>query len=135
MELNDLKVAGPISTELTAPFWQGAQEGRLTIQQCCDCGRHIFYPRNICPHCWSKSLIWQKASGQGWLKSYSRVHRPGHPGWMPVAPYVVGLVELDEGPTMLSFIVEAKEELTLGMPLRLAPTDIGGRRLPAFTPL
>ena len=135
VDLNALKTAGPTITALTAPFWEAAAEGRLKIQHCEDCGKAVFYPRPMCPHCWSKRLVWKEASGRGQLKSFSHVHKPGHPGWLPAAPYVVGLVELAEGPTMLSFILPGTRSPGVGDPLLLAPTAIGGRVLPAFKPV
>lgn len=131
-ELSELKVPGPTEIELTRPFWTAAAEGRLLIQRCEDCSKAVFYPREICPHCWSEKLHWEEASGRGRLKSFSVVHKPGHPGWAPVAPYVVGLVELDEGPTMLSHILAGGRDPVVGDRLTMKPTDIGGRVLPAF---
>jgi acyl dehydratase/uncharacterized OB-fold protein len=134
VDLDLLKTPGPTITALTAPFWQAASEGRLVIQCCQACGKAVFYVRPICPHCWGNRLAWREASGGGRLKSFSVVHKPGHPGWLPAAPYVVGLVELDEGPTMLSFIVAGEDACAVGQSLVLAPTRIGGRLLPAFKP-
>ncbi|HSX75788.1 MAG TPA: OB-fold domain-containing protein [Shinella sp.] len=133
MDLDLLKIPGPTITALTAPFWAAAQEGRLSIQHCEDCDNAVFYPRALCPHCWSERLVWKDASGRGRLKSFSVVHKPGHPGWAPIAPYAVGLVELEEGPTLLSFILRgAGEDLTIGKAVEMIPTRIGGRTLPAF---
>ena len=135
IDFNALKTPGPTSTALTQPFWDAAAQGRLKIQHCEDCGKAVFYPRPICPHCWSRRLVWKDASGRGRLKSFSEVHKPGHPGWLPAAPYGVGLVEPAEGPTMLSFILAGTRPLHVGDMLRLAPTAIGGRVLPAFKPV
>ncbi|MEW6630656.1 MAG: zinc ribbon domain-containing protein [Pseudomonadota bacterium] len=135
VDLDALKTPGPTITALTAPFWEAAAEGRLKIQRCEDCGKAVFYPRPICPHCWSARLVWVEASGKGRLKSFSEVHKPGHPGWLPAAPYVVGLVELAEGPTMLSLILAGTQPLRVGGMLQLAPTATGGRVLPAFKPV
>lgn len=133
MDIADLKVPAPTMTALTMPFWHAAQEGRLAIQRCEACGKAIFYPRAMCPHCWGTALKWEDALGRGLLKSFSVVHRPGHPGWLPIAPYTVGLVELAEGPTMLSFILrDPGDEIAVGAAMLLAPTPIGGRILPAF---
>ena len=132
-ELAALDVPGPTITSISAPFWEAAAEGRLQIQYCQDCGRALFYPRGCCPHCWGPRLIWRDASGGGRLKSYSTVHKPGHPGWLPVAPYTVGLIELDEGPTMLTFIIEGHGgPPSVGARMQLAPTWIGARRMPCF---
>ena len=129
--LGALKVPGPTTIALTAPFWTAAAEGRLLVQRCEDCGEAVFYPRGICPHCWSARLAWEQASGLGRLKSFTTVHKPGHPGWQPAAPYIVGLVELDERPTLTSLIL-ADGAPAVGDRLRFEPTDIGGRILPAF---
>jgi uncharacterized protein len=132
IDLAALKVAGPTVTVLTRPFWDAASEGHLLVQRCGDCGRAVLYPRAICPGCWSGDLSWEEASGEGWLRSFSVVHKPGHAGWLPAVPYVVGLVELVEGPTMLSLVHAEGATPRVGSALRLAPTDIGGRVLPAF---
>lgn len=129
-DLATLNVPGPTVTPLTAPFWQAAAEGRLLIQRCGACCKAVFYPREICPHCWADALSWEDAGGSGRLKSFSIIHKPGHPGWGVATPYTVGLVELTEGPTMLSHILT--EDPQVGMALTLAPTDIGGRVLPCF---
>jgi uncharacterized OB-fold protein len=130
--LRELKTPGPTAVALTAPFWKAAAEGRLTIQRCRSCGTAVFYPRAICPACWSDRLAWEEASGKGVLASFSEVWRPGHPGWLPAVPYCVGLVRLAEGPTMLSHILAAGARPRVGDALILEPTDIGGRVLPAF---
>ena len=129
--LSELKTPGPTVITLTLPFWQAAEAGKLLIQRCEDCREAIFYPRPICPSCWSPRLKWEEASGRGALRSYSVVHKPGHSGWLPAAPYVVGLVQLTEGPTMTSFIL-AEGAPKVGDPLELEPTNIGGRVMPAF---
>jgi uncharacterized protein len=128
--LSDINVPGPTAIALTEPFWAAAAEGRFILQHCGACQKHVFYPREICPHCWSADLQWVPASGRGRLKSFTVVHRPGHPGWMAVAPYTLGLVALAEGPTMLSHILG--EAPQVGLPLAFAPTNIGGRVLPCF---
>jgi len=131
-DLTQLNVPGPIETPLTEPFWQAAAEGRLMIQHCGHCKSAVFYPRAICPQCWSDALEWQEASGRGRLKSFSEIWKPGHPGWIQVTPYLVGLVELEEGPTMLSHILADNNDVTVGDPLFFAPTQVGERVLPLF---
>ncbi|MDD9983628.1 MAG: zinc ribbon domain-containing protein [Gammaproteobacteria bacterium] len=130
--LSELNVPGPTVTALTEPFWAAAREGRLLIQRCRACGRAVFYPRGLCPHCWAEALDWEEASGAGRLRSFSLVRKPGHPGWTRAAPYMVGLVELREGPTMLSHLLTDGRSVAVGKSLRFAPTDIGGRILPCF---
>lgn len=130
--LSDLKVPGPTVTQLSDPFWSAAEAGRLHIQCCQACGRHVFYPRPICPHCWADALVWGDVSGMARLKSFSTIWKPGHPGWRPVAPYVVGLAQLAEGPVMLSHILTGDRAPQVGNSLRFAPTQVGARMLPLF---
>jgi hypothetical protein len=131
-DLSDLKVAGPIFEPLNQPFWDAAAAGELKVQHCGACNRHVFYPRPICPHCWADALSWVTVSGKGRLKSFSEIWKPGHPGWIPATPYLVGLVQLDEGPTMLSHIASDGGSVQIGDRLTFAPTNIGGRVLPCF---
>lgn len=132
MTLAKLKVPGPTSTALTAPFWAAAAEQRLILQHCADCGCWVFYPRQSCPHCWSPQLEWREASGRAALDTWSAIHRPGHPGWEPAAPYVIGIVRLAEGPTMLSHILTPEPRLE--MPLQVCFTRVGAETLPCFEP-
>lgn len=131
-DLAELKVPGPTITALTRPFWAAAAAGRLLVQRCPDCGGANLYPRAICPACWSDRLGWEEASGAARLISFSIVHKPGHPGWAPAAPYVVGLCRLAEGPTMLSNILCNGRAPAVGASLAMTPTRIGGQILPAF---
>ncbi|MEM9755683.1 MAG: zinc ribbon domain-containing protein, partial [Pseudomonadota bacterium] len=128
----DLQVAGPIYEPLNAHFWEAAEQGILKIQRCLDCDRHIFYPRPICPFCWSDALTWVVASGRGWLKSYSEIFKPGHQGWIPATPYLVGLVTLEEGPTLMSHIIAPDNAVAIGDRLSFAATRIGTHTLPCF---
>ena len=133
VDLSSLNTPGPIITKTSAPFWEAAEKEKLVFQVCKDCCESIFYPRIICPVCWSNNLIWKNASGRGELKTFSVVYKPGHPAWAPITPYVVGLVELVEGPTILSFIItNQRYSCNVGDKLVLAPTNISGRILPAF---
>lgn len=93
----------PKPTPETAPFWQGAQEHRLMLPWCQDCGQPHFYPRSICPFCLSDKLDWRQASGRGKLHTYVINHKPakGFGG----DPYVIAVIELAEGPRMLSNVL------------------------------
>ncbi|WP_338470975.1 OB-fold domain-containing protein [Niallia sp. XMNu-256] len=129
----NLSVPGPTITPDSKPFWDGIARHEFLLQKCKDCNEWIFYPRNICPHCWSNQLEWLPASGKATLKTWSIVHRPGHPGWQSVAPYVLGVIELEEGPTMLThLLVDSHEELKIGLPLQISYTKINDVWLPFF---
>jgi uncharacterized OB-fold protein len=129
-----LDVPGPTPTALSAPFWEAVAEGRLLVQHCGACDRTILYPRQICPHCWSDGLAWREASGRASLKTWSTIFKPGHPGWQPAAPYSIGLVVLEEGPTLLTHLRVEPEGLAAGLRLRVVFMDIGGRIMPLFEP-
>jgi uncharacterized OB-fold protein len=94
----------PKPTPETRPFWDAAKQGRLVIQACDDCGTRYFYPRPLCPACLSRRVRWLDASGRGRLHTFVINHRP--PRGFPVQePFVIGIVELEEGPRMMSHIV------------------------------
>lgn len=133
-KLKSLEVPGPTITAVTKPFWDGAARRELLIQQCSDCKKYVFYPRTHCPHCWSNNLDWKAASGKAQLKTYSIVHRPGgHPGWQAIAPYPVAVVELEEGPSMMTQILtDAPESLKMGDQLRVKFVEVNNNWLPFF---
>lgn len=128
-----LDVPGPIPTAISEPFWAALRNHAFVLQRCDDCERWVFYPRAHCPHCWGTQLSWQAASGRGVVKSFSVVHRPGHFAWGAAAPYTIAIVELDEGPTMLSqLLVTNAEQVTVGMRVSLRPVEVGKFVLPFF---
>lgn len=93
----------PRPTALTRPFWQACRQGRLTVQRCEDCGRYVFTPQEFCRYCLSRSLCWVDSAGTGRIVTYTVVWRPQTPAFP--APYVVAVVELDEGYQMISNVV------------------------------
>ena len=94
----------PEPTPETREFWDGAKRRELRIQRCRTCGEAYFYPRPFCPHCSSRDVEWFTASGRGKLHTYVISHRPA-PGFQDYVPYVIAIVELDEGPRMMTNIV------------------------------
>ena len=87
-----------------APFWEGAERKQLVMQYCSDCNTYQFYGRPFCLTCGGESLDWKPVSGYGRVYSMSRVHLSFDPTRRP--PYVVALVDLDEGTRLLSTIVD-----------------------------
>lgn len=94
----------PQPTDLTRPYWQAAARGELHLQQCQDCQRWQFYPRPFCLHCESEALQWRAASGLGRIYTYTVNHRAPNPFMKQRLPYVVAIVELDEGPRLMANI-------------------------------
>lgn len=121
----------PEADALTRPYWAAAADGRLLIRRCAACGRAHHYPREFCPHCWSEDVAWERATGRATLYTWSTVHRNDLPPFSARTPYIAAVVDLAEGPRMMTQVVDAEEaELSAGMPLRVAFT--GGK--PVFRP-
>ena len=93
------------STDMeTQPFWDGCREGRFLVKHCNACGRDHFYPRPFCPTCWSDDVEWKQATGRGTVYTYSVVHVNDLPPFNERVPYVAAVVELDEGPRVMTNI-------------------------------
>lgn len=115
----------PQPSETSRPFWEGTKAHELRLQRCRDCGKRIFYPRSICPFCLSERLEWVTASGKGKVYSYTVVRRAVHPAFQADVPYVLAIVELDEGPRLTTNIVGVEpEEVRVDMPVRAAYDDV-----------
>ena len=127
----------PQPTPETQPFWDGTKVGELRLQRCDACRNVIFPPRRFCPKCTSRSVSWFKASGKGKLWSYVINHRPA-PGFEADAPYAIAVVKLDEGPTLMTNIVDCPqtpEALELDMPVEVVFEAVSETiSLPRFRP-
>jgi len=95
----------PVVNPWALPFWEGARDEKLVIQKCRDCGKFVFYPRIVCPHCFSQALEWEQVSGRGTVYSYTVVENNAPSYFQDEMPYVVALVRLAEGVQMMSNIV------------------------------
>lgn len=93
----------PRPTDVSAPYWQGCRARELRLQKCTACQYVQFYPRIMCSQCHHQSLDWIVATGKGEIASFTVVRR-GISEDYP-APYVVALIDLEEGPRMMSYIV------------------------------
>ena len=116
----------PVPTPETQLYWDKAREHELWIQRCAACSHVFFYPRRHCPQCLSDSVEWFKASGNGTLYSYMINHRPP-PGFQDEAPYAIAIVQMEEGPRMMTNIVgieNTPENLVLDMPLEVTFDDV-----------
>lgn len=101
------------------PYWDGLKQGELRIQRCMTCSQAFFYPRAICPHCHADEVEWFVASGKGTIYSYTIVHQAYGP-FAADAPFVIAIIELEEGARMLSRLLDApRERLTIGAPVRV----------------
>ena len=96
--------------DATQHYWQALKEEKLLYQFCNECENAIFFPRVLCPNCFSENLTWHQSIGKGVIYSYTIVHRSGMPGFKMDVPYAVGLITLDEG-----FNIMANIENTAGV--------------------
>lgn len=120
----------------TQPFWDAARSGRLLLRRCLDCGRIHFYPRPFCPFCWSERVEWVEGSGRATLYTWSVVRRNDLPPFNERVPYVAAVVDLEEGPRMMTNIVDCDfEALEIGMPLEVLFQEISKDvTIPVFRP-
>lgn len=124
----------PQPTPETQHFWDGTKEGELRLQRCRDCGHIYFPPRPLCPACSSRNVEVFAASGRASLLSYV-INQRQHPSFD--SPYAIALVQLEEGPTMMSNIVDCEqtpEALVLDMPLTVTFEYNGDIAIPLFRP-
>ena len=128
--------AAPRSTPETQEFWDATARGELLVQRCNACGATYFYPRPGCPSCGSTDVRWLAASGRARLHTYVINHRPAS-GFEDDAPYAIAVVELEEGPRMMTNIVgiaNTPELLELDMDLEVDFEPRGDYRVAVFRP-
>ncbi|HWB38187.1 MAG TPA: OB-fold domain-containing protein [Rugosimonospora sp.] len=111
----------PAANDFTAPFWRSGLEGILRLQRCARC-RHIRYPLStICPRCLDPGYEWTPLSGRGTVQTFVTFDRTYHEAWAGAAPYVVALIELAEGPVMLSNVIGTPpDRIKVGDPVSVA---------------
>ncbi len=129
----------PQATPETQEFWDGLKQHELRIQQCQECNEYYFYPRPFCPKqgCHSRNVEWKTVSGKGKLHTYVINHR-GPPAFADDSPYVIAVVELDEGGRMMTNLVNVDadpEQLPADLPVEIVFDDVTDEvTLPKFQP-
>jgi len=127
----------PVPDVDSAPFWNGCREHRLLIERCAECGVPRFPPSGMCPHCRSNKVEWLKACGRGKVFSWIVVNHPVPKDIYRLdVPYVVALVELEEGVRMPTNIVGCDPgAIRADMPVEVAFEDVSAElTLPKFRP-
>jgi uncharacterized OB-fold protein len=126
----------PAPQDDTEPFWAAARAHRLVVRRDRRSGRHFFYPRAFDPQTWSADVEWVEVSGRATLHTYSVVRQNDLPPWPSRVPYVVAIVELEEGPRLMTNIVGCEPgDLEIGMPLVVAWEERSGElTVPVFRP-
>jgi uncharacterized OB-fold protein len=115
----------PLSPELTRPFWEAAKRHELVMPRCKTCDQLFFYPRSECPRCLSTHLEWTRVSGRGRLHTYTVVYQPANAAFRDNTPHIYAVVQLDEGPRMVSNVVQcAVDAVRVDMPLEAIFDDV-----------
>lgn len=121
----------PVPTALSKPYWQALSEGRLVFQRC-SCGHAWLPARRHCPACLGSDLQWEQASGKGRLLSWVVYHTAYHEAFASRLPYNVAIVELDEGPRLITNMIDACDQLRGDAPVQLVVQHEDGVALARF---
>lgn len=133
----------PVPDRDTKPFWDACARGELVIQRCGACGKFLWQPRPVCSHCQTPEPEWTKVSGNGVVASWTVMRPPTLPAYAEMVPFVVLLVELDEGVRLLGYLVDdagrllktdgAAEAVRMGARVQLRFYPQAGFNLPSWT--
>ena len=127
----------PTLTSTNAPLIEGWRRGELMLQHCSQCRAVIFFPRHLCPHCWSTDLEWKRSSGRGRIVSYSHVYSQVAAPFAAEAPTILAEITLDDGGAMLARVITSEPAaVASGMRVELVPMPEAARfPLPTFRPV
>ena len=125
----------PVPDHESAEFWRRVATHRFAVQQCAACRRLRFYPRALCPECLDSRFEWLEVTGRGTLYSFTVCHRPASEAFAGREPYLVALVDLEEGIRVMANLLDcAPERARVGMPVVLTYEDVDGTTLYQFKP-
>jgi len=133
-DMIDAAFPAPQPGPAAAPYWRALDEGRLVFQRCLTCGNAWLPARGECPRCLAPAAHWETASGIARLVSWVVYHHGYHEYYAARLPYTVAVVELAEGPRLISNIVGGDDTLRIDMPLKLAIEREAGVALARFAP-
>jgi uncharacterized OB-fold protein len=126
----------PPANPVSAPYWEAARRHEFVLQYCPGCQRYVFFPRPTCPYCRTAPLQWRAVSGRGTVHTFTIARRPTHPAFAGQEPYVIAVVELEEGPRLTTNLIDvAPNEVRIGMAVQVAFRDVTAEvTLPVFAP-
>jgi uncharacterized OB-fold protein len=127
----------PVPDNISRTFWENAKAHKLLLQRCRDCGTYQSFPQSCCRRCLADNPEWIESSGKGKVYSFTIIHRPPSHSFEEDVPYIVAIIELDEGPRLMSNIIEAKpDEVQVNMRVEVIFDDINSMiSLPRFRPI
>ncbi len=135
--MSDYKKPLPLITGLSKVFWDGCKENKLLYQKCRDCGRVNFFPKMVCANCMSRNLEWKESKGKGKIYTFTVTYDAAPPEFMSSVPFALAVINLDEGFSILSNIVDCDyEKLTCDMPVEVVFDPVTTEvTLPKFKPV
>jgi len=123
----------PIVTPETAAFWAGCRRGELLLQRCSKCETFQHKPRGLCAACLSPDLEHVASSGRGIVHSFTIIARNRLPAFERACPYVVGFIELEEGPRIMANVVgKPPERVEIGLGVQVEFVPAGELAVPRF---
>ena len=133
----DRPLPSPMTPE-AKPYWDGLREHKLMLPRCSDCQHVFFYPRVLCPRCHARNIGWIQASGRGKLHAFEIAHQAFNRAWKVKPPWVLAMIELEEGPRMMSNLVNVPPDpahVKCDMPVEVTYLDVTPEvTLPLFQP-
>jgi hypothetical protein len=133
----------PVPDRDTAPFWEGCARGELLVQRCPGCAAWLWQPRPVCSSCQRPDPVWTRVTGDARIASWAVLRPPTLPAYSELVPFVVLLVELDEGVRMLGYLVDdagamlktdgTAEGIAMGARVKLRFHEQAGFQLPSWT--
>lgn len=134
--MSEIKHPKPPMDWESRPFWEGCGRHELWLQRCSACQTLRARPVAVCPQCLSSQVEWERASGRATLHTYAITHQNQAAGFREAIPYVLAYVDLEEGPRLLTNVVDCPPEaLRIGMPLLVDFAEHeGGIAIPRFRP-
>jgi uncharacterized protein len=131
---NESGYPAPVVNADSKAYWEAADRRELLLKRCSTCGKAHFPPRHLCPTCWSEQLEWTRSCGSGTVYTFTVMHRAPMPAFVKRVPYVVALIDLDEGPRLMANII-GDDALLSQIGDRVAvcfEERMGGGKLPQF---
>jgi len=122
----------PEITPVNQLYFEGCALGELRIRHCPNCGTRFRFAHDWCPMCWSVDIGWQKASGLGSVSHFSVVYQPPTPAFE--TPYILALIDLEEGVRLMSNVLCEPDAVYIGMPVQVSFQMRGSVHLPVFVP-
>ena len=132
----EIKKQLPAITASNKAFWDAARRHELVVYKCSNCGALYGQP-TVCVACDSPQMDWVKVSGKGEVFTFCIYRQPFHPAWKDDIPYNVAYVKLDEGPLLMTNVVDCEnKDIYIGMPVEVVFEDISEEvTLPKFRPV